>query len=257
MGNKLLLTGANGKLGSLLASYLSAQGFSLVLTDIQELSYGLPERAVFIKADLASADDVRSLVESVDAVIHFGGISIERPWEEILAANVIGTTHIFEAAREFGHRVVFASSNHTIGYYKRSQTIDIHQPYRPDGYYGLSKAYGELLGRMMFDKYGVESVNLRIGSAELAPSEARHVATWLSMDDLCAMVLAAITAKEVGFSIIWGVSKNQVLWWKGDDAKQIGFVSKSEGVAEGSLPEKGDAVARLYHGGSFTSQKRG
>src|SRR5262245_26399508 len=143
-----------------------------------------------MKADLADGAAVHELLRDVDAVVHLGGVSVEGPFEPILQANIVGMFHLYEAARRHGvKRIVYASSNHVTGFYRQDEVIDATMPMRPDGYYGLSKAFGENLARFYFDRYGIESVCLRIGSAFPEPKDRRMLATWLSYDDLERLVL--------------------------------------------------------------------
>lgn len=253
-GKILLLTGASGALGRKLAPALAARGYRLRLSDIAAFPDPLPAGADFVQADLADAGAVEALVQGVDCILHFGGISTERPWADIIGPNILGVVNIFEAARHQRQRVVFASSNHTIGFYPRGQDLTITDPPRPDGYYGLSKVWGEVLGRMMYDKHGLESVHLRIGSAIDCPTEARHLSTWLSFDDLLAAVLGAIEAKAVGHAVVWAVSANRARWWHGDDAARIGFVAKDNAGDHAPLPVKDSIIAQRYQGSSFAAQ---
>ena len=105
------------------------------------------------------------LAEGCGAIVHLGGVSVERPFEEILGPNIHGLYHIYEAARREHARVIFASSNHSVGFHERTESIPADTQFLPDGFYGLSKAYGELMGRLYWFKHGVESVFIRIGSA--------------------------------------------------------------------------------------------
>lgn len=253
-GKLLLLTGASGALGRKLVPALAARGYLLRLSDIAPFPDPLPAQSDFTQADLSDAPAVDALVQDVDCILHFGGISTERPWADIIGPNILGVVNIFEAARRQGQRVVFASSNHTIGYYPRGQDLTITDPPRPDGYYGLSKVWGEMLGRMMYDKHGLESVHLRIGSAIHQPTEARHLSTWLSFDDLLAAVLAAIEAQAVGHAVIWAVSANSAGWWRGDDAARIGFVAKDNAADHAPLPIRDSMIAQRYQGSSFAAQ---
>ena len=250
---KLLLTGASGNLGRMLAPRLAQAGYRLRLSDIAPFPDELPEGAEFIQADLTDAAAIADLVRGTDTILHFGGISVEQPYDLIAKANLIGVTHVFEAARAEKQRVIFASSNHTIGFYTRDETLSTDEPFRPDGYYGLSKAYGELLGRMMFDKHGIESVHLRIGSCVPEPTEARHLATWLSHDDLVRLLIAAIEAPKTGVAVVWGVSANASRWWEKDDAARIGYVPQDDASRFGDLAETGDPVSRRFQGGTFTA----
>lgn len=253
MQKHILLTGASGALGRVLASRLTSAGYRLRLSDVKPFPDSVSEGASFVQADLADPSAVDGIVAGTDAVIHLGGISVEGPFRPIVDANIIGLTHLFEAARQGGQRVVFASSNHTIGFYARGEKLETTDPMRPDGYYGLPKAYGELLGRMMFDKHGLESVHVRIGSCLPAPTEARHLSTWLSHDDLERLLIAALEAPMTGHAIVWGVSANAASWWGADDAARIGYVPRDDASRFAPLPETGDAVAQRFQGGTFTS----
>lgn len=253
MTRPVLLTGASGTLGRALAPRLAARGYALRLSDIAAFPDPLPAGAAFVQADLADEAAVRDLVRGTQAVVHLGGISTEKPFRPIIDANILGLTHLFEAAREDRQRVVFASSNHTIGFYARGERLSVRDPMRPDGYYGLSKAYGELLARMMFDKHGIESIQLRIGSCFPRPTEARQLSTWLSYDDLERLVIASLEADAPGYAVVWGVSANTRSWWGDDDAARIGYAPKDNAERFAPLPETGDTVAQHFQGGGMAS----
>ncbi|HLL17322.1 MAG TPA: NAD(P)-dependent oxidoreductase [Rubrivivax sp.] len=212
----LLLTGAAGTLGRALAPTLTPLCDRLLLSDLPERLARAPVvgGAHAAPCDLADPVAVGRLLQGVDAVVHLGGISVERPFEEVLQANIRGVFHLYEAARRHGtRRIVFASSNHVTGCYDKSQTISPQDPPRPDGYYGLSKLYGEGLASLYWDRHGIETVCLRIGSALPQPRDHRGLHTWLSLPDLGRLVLAALTAPNVGFLVAYGISNNTRRWW--------------------------------------------
>ncbi|KFC65803.1 putative UDP-glucose 4-epimerase [Bosea sp. LC85] len=254
---QVLLTGASGTLGRVLAPALAAAGHRLCLNDLLPFPDPLPDGATFVAADLTDRQALGAACpEDVTDIVHFGGINTEKSPEVILHANILGTLNVFEIARERGARVIFASSNHAVGFYSRSrQSVTINDPYRPDGHYGVSKVYAEALGRLYYDKHGVESVHLRIGSCLPAPLETRNLATWLSYPDLVRLVIAALVAPEPGYAIVWGISRNTRRWWAGDDADRIGFVPQDDAEAfVGSVvSEGGDEVSRAFQGGSHCS----
>src|SRR5471030_200896 len=160
--NRLLLTGAAGGLGKVLRERLRPYAQVLLLSDIADMAAAGANEEVQ-PCDLSDKQAVHQLVEGVDAIVHFGGVSVERPFEEILGANISGVFHIYEAARRHGvKRLIFASSNHVIGFHKQTETLDAHCQRRPDGYYGLSKSYGEDMATFYFDRYGIETVSIRI-----------------------------------------------------------------------------------------------
>ena len=188
MTRPILLTGASGALGGVLAHGLAAEGFTLRLTDIAPFPGEVPAGASFTALDLNDGVSLLRLAEGCGTILHFGGVSVDRPFEEVLGPNIRGLHHVYEAARREQARVVFASSNHSIGFHERTTVLDADCAFRPDSFYGLSKAYGELMGRLYWDKHGVENVNVRIGSSFPEPVDARMLATWLSYADITSMM---------------------------------------------------------------------
>ncbi len=188
-------------------------------------------------------------------ILHLGGVSVERPFEEVLGANIRGLYHIYEAARRERARVLFASSNHAIGFHERSEPLDDDCQLMPDGYYGLSKAYGELMGRMYWFKHGVENVNVRIGSCFPEPVDARMLSTWLSYADLTRLVMRATLAEKTGSCVIWGASKNARTYWRHDSREELGWLPQdSADTYAGQLAGKvsDSKVQERYQGGAYT-----
>lgn len=250
----VLVTGASGELAGLLIPGLLAAGFELILTDLRPFPGEVPKGARFIAADLTDrAAFVAAIDAPIQAIMHLGGIRAEGPADLILEVNFGGALSVYELAHAKSARVVFASSNHVIGFHTRETHLTIADPYRPDSHYGLSKLYTEMLGRLYLDKNGVESVHLRIGSCLQRPLDTRHLSTWLSPRDFIALVVAAIDAPEVGNAIVWGISANTRAWWSGDDAARIGYVPQdnSEIYADSVKAETGEPIALAHQGGVF------
>jgi len=251
----VLLTGASGNLGRHLAASLATHGWTLRLTDIVEFPDAMPVGASFTRADLRDGVSLLRLAEGCGAILHFGGISRDRPFAEVLGPNIEGLYHIYEAARRERARVVFASSNHAVGFHERSETIDDDCALLPDSYYGLSKAYGELMGRLYWFKHGVESVFLRIGSCFPEPQNARMLATFLSYDDLTRLVMRTVLAKEVRCDVIWGASKNaRMTWWRRDVRGRLGWQPQdSADACSAQLAQKvsGNPINERYMGGDY------
>ena len=144
----ILLTGASGNLGRSLAQVLARHGWTVRLTDIAPFPDALPKGATFTKLDLNEGVQFLRLAEGCGTILHFGGISIDTPFEEVMGPNLKGLYHVYEAARREKARVVFASSNHSVGFHERTSVLDHDCDFRPDSFYGLSKVYGELMGRL-------------------------------------------------------------------------------------------------------------
>lgn len=257
--NRLLLTGAAGGLGKVLRERLRPYASILRLSDIGEMAPAAGPHEEIVRCDLADKNAVHQLVEGVDAIIHFGGVSVERPFEEILGANICGVFHIYEAARRHGvKRVVFASSNHVIGFYKQDEKLDAHSARRPDGYYGLSKSYGEDMASFYFDRYGIETVSIRIGSSFPEPANRRMMSTWLSYDDLTQLIERSLYTPEVGHTVVYGMSDNRDVWWDNSKAAHLGFQPKDSSevfrakVEAQPMPAANDP-ARIYQGGAFVA----
>ena len=254
--NRILLTGAAGGLGQALRPRLKAN--CSILRNSDCVDFGLAgEHEEMVLADLADASAVLAMMQGVDAVVHLGGISTEAAFEPILQANIVGMYNLYEAARKQGvKRIVFASSNHVTGYYKQSETISTSHPPRPDGLYGVSKAFGEDLSRFYFDRYGVETACVRIGSSFPEPKDRRMLASWLSYDDLHRLITACLTTPVLGHSIIFGTSKNAVSWYDNSQAKHIGYhpqdssdIYREAVYARTSEPDLTDPVVQFQGGG--------
>jgi uronate dehydrogenase len=255
---KILLTGAAGGVGAFLRAEL-ASVYQLRLSDLVAPDQCGPSED-FVKADLTDLASVRNAVSGADGVIHLGGYSVEGDWEDILNANIIGARNMFEAARLEGvSRIVFASSNHAMGFYDRDQTID-HTPMpRPDGRYGLSKAFGESLARLYADKYGVETLCIRIGNVATEPVDVRRLSIWVSPRDLAQLVRIGLDHPDISHEIVYGMSDNKRAWWDNSNATRLGYApqDRSEDFAAtvfaNHSADTGDARADAAQGGAFVT----
>ncbi|MCL6415102.1 NAD(P)-dependent oxidoreductase [Aestuariirhabdus sp. Z084] len=222
--SRILLTGAAGGLGQVLRKRLrNWPGVKLRVSDIADLG-AAEEGEEVVQCDLADLGAMLTLVDGVDQIIHLGGVSVEDTFDNILNANLRGVYNLYEAARQKGvSRIVFASSNHVIGFHTRETQLDASSPMRPDSLYGVSKGYGELLARYYFDKFKIESACIRIGSSFPKPRNRRMLATWLSYDDLTALMKRVLEVDRLGFAIVYGVSANKECWWDNHLSAYIGW----------------------------------
>lgn len=259
MLKKLLMTGAAGGVGKALRPHLRTFAQTVVLSDIAAVD-DPAEHESFVACDLAERDAVDDLVKGVDGIVHLGGVSVERPFDMILQANILGAYNLFEAARRNGRpRIVFASSNHVVGYYRRDERLDSTVVPKPDSFYGVSKAFGENLASLYFDKFGQECLSVRIGSCFPKPRNPRMLATWLAVEDFSALCARAFEAPRLGNAIVYGVSDNDEVWWDNRMAAFLGWKPKhssagwrAETLADAPTEDPRDPAV-IFQGGAFAS----
>ncbi|MDA1118356.1 MAG: NAD(P)-dependent oxidoreductase [Proteobacteria bacterium] len=251
----ILITGAAGDVGTHLRRELAGK-YHIRASDLRDLKEKFKGQK-FMRADISKFADALRITKGVNAVVHLGGYSVEGPWRAIFSANIIGCYHVFEAARRNGvKRILFPTSNHATGFYRRDQTID-HRVYpKPDSRYGVSKVFGEALGSLYADKYGMEVFCMRIGNVNPVPIDKRRLAIWFSPRDLAQLVTIGIEHPEIRFEIVYGVSGNTRSWYDNSNAIRLGY--KPRDNSEAHAPEVlarekpgGDANAERYQGGAF------
>ena len=250
----ILITGAGGGVGTLLRRELAGK-YALRLSDIRPIG-DLRDNEAFVEGDIADAHAMLRVTKGVDAIVHLGGYSVEGPWDDILQANIVGCYNVFEAARQNGvKRILFATSNHAVGFYRRDETIDHRVYIKPDSRYGVSKVFGEALGSLYADKYGMEVFNMRIGNVGERPLEKRRLAIWFSPRDLAQLVTIGIEHPDIRFEIVYGVSGNSRSWYDNSNAFRLGYKPQddAETYADEILANEtpGDPRAEMYQGGAF------
>jgi uronate dehydrogenase len=257
----VLLTGAAGSVGSMLRAELNGK-YHMRLSDIRPMKKLSPDES-FALGDIGRLSDMLRITKGVDAIIHLGGFAVEGPWETILRANIVGCYNVFEAARRNGvKRILFATSNHACGFYRRDEKID-HRVYpKPDSRYGVSKAFGEQIGSLYADKYGLEVFCMRIGNAASAPADKRRLSIWVSPRDLAQLVQIGIDHPQIKFEIVYGVSGNQRIWYDNANAERLGYRPQDDSeqyareVLAKEKPPK-DPRTELYQGGTFVAAEIG
>jgi uronate dehydrogenase len=257
---KILITGAAGGIGTSMRKLL--KGFySIRASDIRKPD-NLAADEDFVQADLADYAAAEKICAGIDGIVHLGGQSVEGSWQQVLNANIIGCRNVFEAAYRQGvKRVVFASSNHAIGFYRRTRKIGVDVPVRPDSRYGVSKVFGEAMGSLYSDKHGLRVTCLRIGNFGEAPIDERRLSIWLSPEDCAQLMRIGLDHPDIRFEIFYGVSDNAKSWWDNSNAARFGY--KPKGVAENFRQQAMAAQAKLppdpvgdrYQGGTYTSDE--
>ncbi len=259
MLQKLLITGANGNLGSICRQRLGHIALSVRLNARSGLGEAGPNEEI-VYCDLSDKPSVEKMVEGCDGIVHMGGRAVEGPWETVKDANIDGMFNLYEGARKSSvqPRIFFASSHHATGFHKQTTRLDPStSPTRPDGLYGVSKVFGEALARMYFDKFGIETACVRIGSCFPEPPSHRMMSSWLSADDLILLIERIFTVPRLGCPVLYGVSDNTSKWWDNSSVSYLGwrpgdnseqFRAKLD--AEQTPPERNHPDA-VYQGGLF------
>jgi uronate dehydrogenase len=244
----VLLTGAAGRIGTALRARLPELGWSLRGFD----RVAVPDGVV---GDIGSPDDLDAAMRGVSAIVHLAGEPTEAPWPRIRDANIDGLVQVFEAARRAGvGRVVYASSNHAVGFTPVADALPAELAPRPDTLYGVSKVFGEALGRYYVDRYGMQVACLRIGTFAEEPTDVRSLSTWLSPADCARLVDACLRSAELTYALVWGVSANTRRTWSLDSAYALGYLPVDDAELYAATlaspdPDPSDGLV----GGGFTS----
>jgi uronate dehydrogenase len=254
---RILITGAAGQIGKALRTGLRGFYPLIRLLDAAPLGEAAPAEEIFI-ADIRDMAAMERATSGIDCIVHLAGQSTEAEWDKVLPLNIEGCYNVFEAARRNGvKRIIFASSNHAVGFHRRERFIDDQVLPRPDTRYGVSKVFGEALGRLYADKHGLSVACLRIGTFVTPdrPKDARQLLTWISHRDMVQLVRRCIDHSHYHFVVVYGVSNNLRSRWDNTNVKFLGYRPQddSEAFAAEILArgEKENEIAAQFHGGFY------
>ena len=257
---KILITGAAGDVGTRLRKLLKGV-YSLRVSDIRKPA-DLGADDEFVAADLGDYEQTKQITAGIDGIVHLGGYSVEGPWETIHKSNIVGCYNLFEAAYRSGvKRIVFASSNHAVGFYPRDRKIGVDVTVRPDSRYGVSKAFGEAVGALYADKHGLRVTCIRIGNVGDKPLDKRRMSIWIKPEDLAQLIRIGLEHPDIRFEIFYGASDNAAGWWDNSNARRFGYRPqfRSEDfrdeamAAQAKLPA--DPIGDRFQGGPFCSDE--
>jgi len=258
----LLLTGAAGIVGSAIRPLLAARHDSIVLTDLKPVT-GLAANETFVAGDIADLELVKSVTAGVDAIIHLAGmVGPDYTFDEVLGPNIVGTYNIFAAAKAAGiKRVINASSHHAVGFHRRGDYVDHETAPRPDSHYGLSKAFGESTAAFFADKYGIQTLSIRIGFVGDKVVDERRLHTWISARDLVQLIDIGLSAPDLGHQIVYGVSDNPDSFFDNTNAERLGYQPQDRSLDHLAHPDLATAKPDLtspvgtHIGGHFAASE--
>ncbi|MGH8860555.1 MAG: NAD-dependent epimerase/dehydratase family protein [Jatrophihabitantaceae bacterium] len=250
MSGSVVVTGAAGAIGTTLRERLPGYGWALRCLDIRSAE------GVTV-GDITAPDVLDEVVAGADAIVHLAGQPTEAPWPVIRDANLDGTFAVFEAARRHRvPRVVYASSNHAAGFtpVPAETQLPADAPPRPDTLYGVSKVFGEALGRYYADRYDLRVACLRIGTFAPSPPDLRSLSTWLSPADCARLVDACLRCDTLSYSIVWGISANTRRTWSLAAGEALGYFPGDDAeVHAAALPDSQAHPSDAFVGGGYTS----
>jgi uronate dehydrogenase len=257
---KILITGAAGDVGTRLRKLLKGV-YSLRVSDIRKPA-DLGADNEFVTADLGDYEQTKQITAGIDGIVHLGGYSVEGPWETIHKSNIVGCYNLFEAAYRSGvKRIVFASSNHAVGFYPRDRKIGVDVTVRPDSRYGVSKAFGEAVGALYADKHGLRVTCIRIGNVGDKPLDKRRLSIWIKPEDLAQLIRIGFEHPDIRFEIFYGASDNAAGWWDNSNARRFGYRPqfRSEDFRDEAMAAQtklaADNVGDRFQGGPFCSDE--
>lgn len=254
------LTGGAGTVGRALRRVLAPRLSTVRIIDLAEPA-DLAANESWHRTDVADLGGLVEAFRGVDAVIHLAGYPNDRAMADMLRVNVLGSSNVYEAARQAGvGRVVLGSSNHAVGFYPRDQVIGPDVPMRPDGLYGLTKCWGELVAGLYYDKAGIRSLVIRIGNALPQPTNPRSLKIWISPRDLAQLVMIGLTHPDIDCTTVYGVSAGGGEWWDNSAATVLGY-RPLDRIADFAPPEAFveqptplPEIANFFQGGAFCAQ---
>jgi uronate dehydrogenase len=257
---KILITGAAGDVGTRLRKLLKGV-YSLRVSDIRKPA-DLDADDEFVAADLGDYEQTEQITAGIDSIVHLGGYSVEGPWGTIHKSNIVGCYNLFEAAYRSGvKRIVFASSNHAVGFYPRDRKIGVDVTVRPDSRYGVSKAFGEAVGALYADKHGLRVTCIRIGNVGDKPLDKRRLSIWVKPEDLAQLIRIGLEHPDIRFEIFYGTSDNAAGWWDNSNARRFGYRPqfRSEDFRDEAMAAQtkllADPVGDRFQGGPFCSDE--
>jgi uronate dehydrogenase len=258
---KILLTGATGLVGTDLRPYLSETYDEILLTSRSPVA-DLRSNERHEAGDIADSGFVASLVEQVDGIIHLAGaVGPDYTFEEVMGPNVVGTYNVLNSARNLGVRqIIYASSHHAVGFLPRGAVIDSRTQPRADSFYGVSKAFGEVLASYFSDKFALNIMAVRIGYVGEQAVDERRMHTWCSPRDLAQLIHLGLSNTKLGYRLVYGVSDNPGGFFDNSEAENLGYRPRDNSLNFLADPKLRDAepdpnsAEDRFVGGYFASR---
>lgn len=224
----VLVTGAAGNIGSYFAAHAHRR-YKLVLMeregeDVSQItSFG---KVIF--GDVRDLLFMQKACRGVDTVLHLAADpSPSADWETLKEINIGGTYNTMVAAKAAGvRRVIFASSIHAVSGYPADYQVHTEEAVNPGDLYGVSKCFGESLGRYMAEQEGLSVICLRIGafqphSSAVAASGVGLLDAWVSQRDLHQLIERCIDDQRLKFAIFHALSDNRFKRLDITDAREL------------------------------------
>ena len=228
---KIVVTGAGGRVGRILRPILASRYEQVILTDIQDIG-DTASNETFLRGDIQDAAFTDQLLSGADGLVHLAGlVGPDFTYLETMGANVNGTYNLLNAAVKNGvTKIVYASSHHAVGFYKRDVEVGTDNNFRADSFYGVSKAFGEILTQYFADRHGISGLNIRIGNADDVIRDERRLHIWTSARDLAQLVDIGLKSNKPGCKTVYGISKVPGRFFDNSEALDLGYEPQDNSI---------------------------
>ncbi len=220
---RILLTGAAGRVGRLVRPLLQRM-YALRLCDLAPMTATSVDEEI-LPGDLADPSVASRAVDGVAAVVHLAGLVAPAvSFEDTLDPNYRAVLNLLEACRHGGvRRFVFASSHHLVGLHPAGP-VEAAAPVAPDGFYGLSKAFGEAACALYARRFGLRTLIIRIGNADPEVADGRRERLWVSGRDLVQLIALGLEHADVQCDTVYGTSQCPDPFFANAAAIRLGYL---------------------------------
>lgn len=226
---RVLVTGAGGNIGTYFAEHAGERyELRLMVRPGDEDAETLRRYGEVFEAELGDLERLKEACAGVDTVLHLAADpSPSATWDSLLDANIVGAYNMMIAAKAAGcRRLIYASSIHAVSGYPADVQVQTSDPVNPGDLYGVTKCFGEALGRYMAEQEGLSVIALRIGAFQ--PLEAARdegsvgmMDAFVSRRDLQQLIERCIDDERIRFAIFNGLSDNRFKRLDISDARML------------------------------------
>jgi dTDP-4-dehydrorhamnose reductase len=254
----VLVTGAGGRIGMRFAKSAAPRyDLHLMIRPADEKSADeLSPLGRIVRSEVSDLEQLKSIFAGVDTIVHLAGEpDSHATWSDLWEPNIVGTYNVMVAAKAAGcRRLIYASSIHAVSGYPRDVQVRTSEPVNPGDLYGVTKCFGEALGRYFAEQEGLSVIALRIGAFQPIQtardgSSVAMMDSFISYRDLIQLICRCIDDEDLQFAIFHGVSDNRFKRLDISDARELlGFAPEDDFTKENPNLESLDLWEKAQSG---------